>query len=51
MKSQGYRKIPGNQCEGGVDLGPIKTECPNLNDDDDDDDVILIEDKKQDQAQ
>ncbi|CAD8138729.1 unnamed protein product [Paramecium octaurelia] len=28
MKSQGYRKIPGDECEGGVYLGPIEQECP-----------------------
>lgn len=25
--SQGYRKIPGNECEGGVNLDPIVVSC------------------------
>ena len=29
MKSQGYKMIGGNGCEGGVDLGPIETDCPS----------------------
>jgi Sortilin, neurotensin receptor 3, C-terminal len=30
-KSQGYKKIPGDQCEGGVYLGPIDIDCPGEN--------------------
>lgn len=25
--SQGYRKMPGNACEGGLDLNPITVAC------------------------
>lgn len=25
--TQGYRKIPGNQCTGGVDLSPYRYQC------------------------
>jgi len=28
MKSQGYRKVSGDYCMGGIELGPIRTECP-----------------------
>lgn len=24
----GYKKVPGSYCEGGVDLGPKRVECP-----------------------
>ncbi|KAM3143555.1 hypothetical protein pb186bvf_004317 [Paramecium bursaria] len=27
MKSQGYRKVTGDKCVGGIDLGPISTKC------------------------
>ena len=26
-QSQGYRKVPGNRCMGGLDLGPVNTSC------------------------
>jgi hypothetical protein len=26
-ENQGYRKIPGDQCRGGVNLDPIKHDC------------------------
>ncbi|KAM3138353.1 hypothetical protein pb186bvf_009629 [Paramecium bursaria] len=29
LQTQGYRKIPGDECEGGVYLGYIEVECPN----------------------
>ena len=28
--SQGYRKIPGNNCVGGVNLDPIKKPCTRI---------------------
>jgi hypothetical protein len=28
MLSQGYRKVSGDYCMGGIDLGPVQTECP-----------------------
>lgn len=27
-KTQGYKKVPGDQCEGGVYLGPVDVPCP-----------------------
>lgn len=28
MQTQGYRKVSGDYCMGGVDLGPVKVDCP-----------------------
>ena len=33
MKTQGYRKVSGDYCMGGVELAPIRTECPNKTED------------------
>lgn len=30
MVSQGYRKIEGTKCEGGVDLGYVLVKCSSL---------------------
>ncbi|CAD8167582.1 unnamed protein product [Paramecium pentaurelia] len=29
MKTQGYRKVSGDYCQGGIDLSPVETPCPN----------------------
>jgi len=29
--SQGYRLVPGDKCEGGLDLRPVKKPCPGTN--------------------
>jgi hypothetical protein len=28
LQTQGYRKVSGDYCMGGVELGPIRLECP-----------------------
>lgn len=28
--TQGYRKIPGNICEGGIDLTPYRYQCTSI---------------------
>lgn len=29
LASRGYKKIPGNKCTGGVNLDPVKRDCPD----------------------